>query len=237
MHVDTTGLTRSCTLAIAMCLVWAGLLIAPLESVCAETVVCDETTLSVNAADMKAEDLVKAVGTSCGIRMVLRGELFTDDVFSLQFENMPLRAGLDRVLRSLKISNHMLNFAQTGPHKRVVEILLVGKGGGERELTPAAPPPVPEIRPEATQPSPGQPQTEPAPEAAAEKTEQEQEEEDELQEKFMDLLEEILDEHFDNEDDIDPESVLQEYKQRLPEDMRDNIPAEVFEELELLAED
>lgn len=237
MRADTTGLTRSCTLAIAMCLMWAGLLIAPVSSVLAETVVCDAATLSVNAAELKAEDLIKALGTSCSIRMVLRGELFTDDVFSLQFENMPVRAGLDRVLRTLKISNYMLNFAGTGTQRRVVEILLVGKGGGERELTPAAPLAVPEIRPEAAQLSPAQPQTEPAPEEAAEKTEQEQEEEDELQEKFMDLLEEILDEHFDNEDDIDPELVLQEYKQRLPEDMRYNIPEEVFEELELLSED
>jgi hypothetical protein len=220
-----------------MCLVWTGLLIAPASTVRAETVVCDAATISVNAADMKAEDLIKAVGTSCGIRMVLRGELFTEDVFSLQFENMPVRAGLDRVLRTLKIPNHMLNFAGTGPHRRVVEILLVGKGGGERELTPAASTAVPEIKSAPKKPAQAPPQTGKPPEEGSEKTPEEEAADDERQEKFMDLLDKVIDEHFENEDDINPEQVLEMYRQALPEDMRNNIPAEVLEEVELLGED
>ena len=44
----------------------------------AETVVCDATTIAVNATDMKAEDLLKAVGEACGIKVVLHGEVFTE---------------------------------------------------------------------------------------------------------------------------------------------------------------
>jgi len=236
MHASTTGLTRSCTLAISLCLMWAGL-IAPFSSARAETVVCDAATISVTAADMKAEEMIKAVGTTCGIRMVVRGDLFTEDVFSLQFENMPLRAGLDRVLRTLKIPNYMLNFAGTGTNRRVVEILLVGKGGGERELTPAAAPAVVESKNSPNPAAKAKPQAEKTPAAAGEKTAPEEARDEELQEKYRDILDEVLDAHFENEDNIDPAIVLEMYKQALPENMRDNIPEDVLEELELMAEE
>ncbi len=236
MPAATTDRARSRATAAALCLVWACLLLS-ISSARAETVVCDASTISVNAADMKAEELIKAVGTSCGIRMVVRGELFNDDVFSLQFESMPVRAGIDRVLRTLKIPNHMLNFAGTGPSRRIVEILLVGKGGGERELTPAASPAVPAIKPDPKKPAQPQPQAKAEPEPGAEKTARQEAAEDERQEKYMDLLDKVLDEHFENEENINPEQVLEMYRQALPEDMRDNIPAEVMEEVEQLGED
>ncbi len=251
MHAHRQGLHRNgCRTLLALCLVFAGLSIVPVQQASAETVVCDEATLTVNAADMKAEDLIKEIGSACGIRMMLRGEVFTDDVFSVQFDNMPIRAGLDRILRTVNIPNHMLHFAENNGHTRVVEITLIGEKGGERELTagtfsaeqkPRTAPvqSAPRLNPADTvlnTEPPAQAETL-LPDPATAKTALELQREEELQEKFIDLLDEILDEHFENEDDIDTERVLQEYKQRLPEDMRDSIPAEVFEELELLSDD
>ena len=84
---------------------------------------------------MKAEDLLKAIGEACGIKVVLRGEVFTEDSFSVQFENMPIRTGLERILRVVNLPNHMMHFEETDSRKRVREIDLIGKGGGERQLT------------------------------------------------------------------------------------------------------
>jgi hypothetical protein len=106
----------------------------------AQTVTCNETSLSVNAADIKAEDLIKAIGNECAIKIIIRGEVFTEDVFSVRFENLPVRTGIERILRVVNIPNHMLHFEETAGRKRLIEIDLVGKKGGERQLTPGTAP-------------------------------------------------------------------------------------------------
>jgi len=249
MHTCCTALLHAVrTTAAVWALTGAVFLMAPAAPAPAGTVVCDATTISVSAADMKAEDLIKEIGTACGVRMVARGEVFDDEVFSLQFENMPLRDGLERVLRTLDIPNHMLRFAGTEADKRLVEIYLVGEKGGERELTGGEPPaeaPKPRARPKPPprpRPTPKAAKPQPAAQAAltpAEQAalEQQEELEEELEEKYIDLLDEIIDEQFENEEEISAERLLETYRQALPEDMRNNIPAEVLEEIELLSDD
>lgn len=127
MKVRHTGFARHCINIIAVLTFSAFLHTAPCAL--AETVVCDETTISVNAADMKAEDLIKAIGEACAIKVVLRGEVFTEDTFSVQFENMPVRTGLERILRVLNLPNHLMHFEETNGRTRVREINLIGKKG------------------------------------------------------------------------------------------------------------
>lgn len=128
------GLTRHCCAVLIALAISAGITAAAPYAL-AQTVTCDETGLSVNATSIKAEDLIKAIGNECGIKMVLRGELFTEDVFSVRFENMPIRSGLERILRVVNIPNHMMHFAETDNQNHVIKIDLIGKKGAERELT------------------------------------------------------------------------------------------------------
>ncbi len=134
MKTRRKGLIQHCLKIIAVLSISAGMPAIPCAL--AETVTCDETALSVSAIDIKAEDLIKAIGNECGIKMVLRGEVFTEDVFSVQFENMPIRTGLERILRVVNIPNHMMHFEQTAGYNRVIEVDLIGKKGGEHQLTP-----------------------------------------------------------------------------------------------------
>jgi hypothetical protein len=56
---------------------------------------------------------------------------------------MPIRNGIERILRVVDVPNHLMHFEKAGGRKRLKELTLVGEKGGERELTtgaPAAPP-------------------------------------------------------------------------------------------------
>ena len=215
MNAPRTGLKRHyCTIITALAF-GVGLHTAPCAL--AETVVCDETTLSVNAADMTAEDLLKAIGEACAIKVVLRGEVFTEDTFSVQFENMPIRTGLERILRVVNIPNHMMHFADTDSRKRIREIDLIGKKGGERQLTsgePSAEPQRPNRQSRQTQPQ-------------TEKTKLKQQQDDEQQEKAIELMDEILDAQTEDGNEPDPAEVQEMLRQALPEEMRGQIPADV----------
>jgi hypothetical protein len=133
MKIHLLGCRRNWQATIAALAVYVAAAAAP--AALAQTVTCDEATLSVTAVDVKAEDLIKAVGNECGIKMVARGEVFTEDVFSVRFESMPVRTGVERILRVVNVPNHMMYFEEAGPQKRLKEIILVGQKGGERELT------------------------------------------------------------------------------------------------------
>jgi hypothetical protein len=231
-------------LAVACC---ASLLFGP--SAQAETVVCDETTISVSAENLKAEELITAVGNACEIKMMLIGELFTDDTFSVQFEDMALRPGLDRILRVLNIPNHLLHFKKINGKARVVEISLIGDGGREQELTPG-PEPASAKKPAAvkkradspkrTPPQEAPPKQEEEAAALAEqpqKGEEKQTEEDEEQEELIEKLYDIVEEQYDAEEDPDQAAVKELVQQALPPEMNGQIPEEILEELEDLAEE
>ena len=219
MKVRRTGFTRHCIKIIAVLAFSAVLHTAPCAL--AETVVCDETTLSVNAADMKAEDLLKAIGEACGIKVVLRGEVFTDDTFSVQFENMPVRTGLERILRVVNLPNHMMHFEETNGRTRVREINLIGKKGGERQLTSGEPSSEPK-RPDR-QSRHAHPQTQ--------KTGLGQQQEEEQQEKAVELMDEILDAPTEDGSKPAPAEVPEMPRQTLPEKIPGQIPAGVPKDL------
>lgn len=232
MKTHRTGFRCSCIKIIAVPAFCASLLIAPCAL--AETITCDETTLSVNVTDIKAEDLIKAVGNECGIKIVLRGEVFTEDVFSVQFQNMPIRTGLERILRVVNIPNHMMHFEETNSLNRLTEVDLIGEKGGERQLTSGAPPVAPKQA--VRQSRQARPQTK-KPQRTSKKTELTQEQEEEQQEKVMELLEDILDTQSEDGEEPDPTEVKEMLQEALPEEMQGQIPAEVLEALEQLNEE
>ena len=154
--------------------------------------------------------------------MVLRGEVFTEDTYSAQFENMPIRTGLERILRVVNLPNHMMHFEESNGRNRLREIDLVGKKGGERQLTSGEPRAVPE-RP--NRPSrKNQPQTE--------KPGLKQQQEEEQREKAIELMDEILDAQTEQGNTPAPAEVPEMLQQAPPLEMRGQIPADMSRELE-----
>jgi len=235
MKARHIGLKQHCCTVLIALAISAGIT-ATAPYALAQTITCDETVLSVNATDIKAEDLIKAIGNECGIKMVLRGELFTEDVFSVRFENMPIRTGLERILRVVNIPNHMIHFEAVSGHHRVIEVDLIGEKGGERQLTPE------EDR--ISQPAPEEDQiSQPTPEEAEKRPERKkkrspsQRRKDKQQKKPMTLPEET--EESQREEDKEPnrDELRVTLQQELPVEMQDQIPEEELNKMEQLTDE
>jgi hypothetical protein len=225
MKARHMNLTRHfCTVLIALA-ISAGIAAAAPYAL-AQTVTCDETVLSVNATNIKAEDLIKAIGNECGIKIVLRGELFTEDVFSVRFENMPIRTGLERILRVVNIPNHMIHFEAVFGRHRVIEVDLIGKKGGERQLTP-----------EEDQIS------QPAPEEAEKRPEHKkkrgpnQRRKDRQQKKPMTLPEETEESQHEEGKKPNRDELRETLQQELPVEMQGQIPEEELDKMEQLTDE
>ncbi len=92
--------------------------------------------------NVKPEDLIRDIGDKCGIKIVVFGEAFDDKPIGVKFQQMPVRMGIQRVLRIANMPNFVLHFDNsTSP--RIVELDLMGKKGGERQLTSGAGRPAP----------------------------------------------------------------------------------------------
>src|SRR5512136_665868 len=96
--------------------------------------------MSVQARDMRPEDLMKELGEKCAIKIVLYGDVFTDAPVSVQIKQAPMRQGVQRVLRLSNIKNFLMHFAEGEQKARLVQLDLIGKKGGQRELTSGAAP-------------------------------------------------------------------------------------------------
>jgi hypothetical protein len=186
--------------------------------------------ISVQARDMRPEDLMKELGEKCAIKIVLYGDVFTDAPVSVQFQQAPMRQGVQRVLRLANIKNFLMHFAEGEQKARLVQIDLIGKKGGQRELTSgtaAAPKPnvVEEIKTNIVEPQPQvvMPQIN-------------IEDADKFQQNFLNMMDQILEQKFEQGEEPDPATIIQLFNDLVPPDMRDKLPPEVLEQMEKLKE-
>src|SRR5512136_1244773 len=110
------------------------------EEVMEGSVKCAGGLMSVQARDMRPEELMKELGEKCAIKIILYGDVFTDAPVSVQIKQAPMRQGVQRVLRLSNIKNFLMHFAEGEQKARLVQLDLIGKKGGQRELTSGAAP-------------------------------------------------------------------------------------------------
>jgi len=196
-------------------------------------VTCANGRLSVNAKDVRPEDLMKEIGEKCGIKIVVFGEAFAETAVSMQFQKLPLRLGLQRVLRVLNVANHLIHSADSDNGSRITEIDLVGKKGGEKQLSAGA-----NLRaqPHEAQPAadnqPKEPKDLKESRKQAIKGEIPPEVDTKIQENFLNMMDEILKNQMEGGKEPDPAEVMKMFKDVIPPEMKDQIPPEILEELE-----
>jgi hypothetical protein len=187
--------------------------------------------LSVQARDLKPEDLMKELGEKCAIKIVLYGDVFTDTPVSMQFHQVPVRQGIERILRTVRIKNYLTHFGETDEDRdRIVQLDLIGKKGGQRELTRGSYPRVQkqiaeqikataeDNKPKAVPPQMGKDDAE------------------RMQQNFLNMMDQILEQKFEKGEEPDPTAILQLFNDMVPPEMRDKIPPEVLEQMEKLKE-
>jgi hypothetical protein len=186
--------------------------------------------ITVQARDMRPEDLMKELGEKCAIKIVLYGDVFTDAPVSVQFKQSPMRQGVQRVLRLANIKNFLMHFAEGEQKARLVQLDLIGKKGGQRELTSgAAPAPKPTVTEEVKTNV-----TEPQPQVVMPQINKE--DADKFQQNFLNMMDQILEQKFEQGEEPDPATIIQLFNDMVPPDMRDKLPPEVLEQMEKLKE-
>ena len=186
--------------------------------------------ISVQARDMRSEDLMKELGEKCAIKIVLYGDVFTDAPVSVQFKQAPIRQGVQRVLRLANIKNFLMHFAEGEQKARIVQLDLIGKKGGQRELTSgAAPAPKPAVTEEVKTNV-----VEPQPPVAMPQINKE--DADKFQQNFLNMMDQILEQKFEQGEEPDPATIIQLFNDMVPPEMRDKLPPEVLEQMEKLKE-
>ncbi len=186
--------------------------------------------ISVQARDMRSEDLMKELGEKCAIKIIVYGEVFTDTPVSVQFQQVPVRLGIQRILRLANIKNFLMHFAEGEQQPRLVQLDLIGKKGGQRELTSGtAPTPKPAPAEEIKNPIAEAPQQIVPPQISKEDAEK-------FQENFLNMMDQILEQKFEQGEEPDPATILQLFNDMVPPDMRDKLPPEILEQMEKLKE-
>jgi len=186
--------------------------------------------ISVQARDMRSEDLMKELGEKCAIKIIIYGDVFTDTPVSVQFQQIPVRLGVQRILRLANIKNFLMHFAEGEPQPRLVQLDLIGKKGGQRELTSgSAPTPKPAPAEEVKNPVAEAPQQIVPPQISKEDA-------DKFQQNFLNMMDQILEQKFEQGEEPDPATILQLFNDMVPPDMRDKLPPEILEQMEKLKE-
>ena len=227
MHV-TRLKTVAAVCAAAVFFLGAGFTAAE-DNASTEGVVCLNGVLRVQVKDMRPEDLMKEIGEKCGIKIVVIGEVFSEVPISMRFQDMPVRTGIERVLRRAGIANHILHFGTGDNGTRVVELDLIGKKGGEEYLTQGT---VPAAKPREPTPAARQAEKREAKKAAKENLDKA--EAQKIQENFLNIMDEVLNAQLRDGEEPDPAEIIKLFKEVVPPEMRDQIPPEVLEELEKL---
>lgn len=210
-----------------------------------EMVSCSDGMLKVDAPNVKPEDLVRDIGDKCGIKIVVFGEAFDEKPIGVKFQKMPVRMGIQRVLRITNMPNFVLHF-DNGTSPRIVELDIMGKKGGERQLTSGAGAPAPVAASSSTAAAPA---VSPASASASVKAAGKQDVQDKRDEKrppepdpkdlfsdkaqedFMRVMDDMMKAQESGEEP-DPAEVLRIFNQVVPPEIREQIPPDVLKEIE-----
>jgi len=194
-----------------------------------ETVTCENGFLSVQAKDIRPEDLMKEIGEKCNIEIVVQGEVFSEIPVSSRFDQMPLRDGVKRVLRCSGITNHLMHFSSGDNGTKIVRLDLIGKKGGEKRLTDRT------VKRESERARKVRERVK-ARREARKKARKEppisKAEMEDLQQSFMNVMDDVLKEKFMSGEQPDPQEVLRIFNEAVPPDIREKMPPEVLEQLE-----
>ncbi len=193
---------------------------------------CVGGRMNVDAREVRPEELVKELGDKCGIKVVVHGEVFSEVPVSLKFNKMPMKKGIERVLRVTNISNYILHFKDSDNGTSTLAGLdLIGKKGGEKHLTSGSAS-TPVRRPEPVEKSPRKRIKKKRKKKLEKKPEDEMDAK--IQENFLRVMDEVLKSQLEDGEEPDPAEVLKLFKDVVPPEMKDQIPPEVLEELEKL---
>ncbi|MEI6127546.1 MAG: hypothetical protein WCQ99_13455 [Pseudomonadota bacterium] len=96
--------------------------------------------LSVDALNVKAEDLFLELGRQCSIAVIAHGNVFPEQKVSINFTSASIKEGIKKLAKACNLKNYMMDFKkEASGETRLVKLDLFMGGAGERVLTKAGP--------------------------------------------------------------------------------------------------
>jgi len=118
-------------------------------------IVYEKELLSVDAVNVKPEDLFLALGRQCKIEIIAHGDVFPDQPVSISFKDTPVKDAVKRLVRVCALKNYLMDFKkEKNGTARLAKLDLFMAGAGERVLVRAEGKPA--------EPVPAQPSQQPA---------------------------------------------------------------------------
>lgn len=96
-----------------------------------------EGLLTVSAQNVLPEDIFLELGKVCDVEIIVKGEKLPENEVSLNFEKIPVKDAVKRLVRACGIKNYLMDSKKDSQGvSRLVKIDLSVGGGGQRVLTP-----------------------------------------------------------------------------------------------------
>jgi len=101
-------------------------------------VVYEKDLLSVDAINVKPEDLFLALGRQCKIEIIAHGNVFPDQPVSITLQNTPVKEAIKTLVRVCGLKNYMMDFKkEKNGSARLAKLDVFMAGAGERVLVKA----------------------------------------------------------------------------------------------------
>jgi len=101
-------------------------------------IVYEKDLLSVDAVNVKPEELFLALGRQCKIEIIAHGNVFPDQPVSISFKNTPVKDAIKTLVRICGLKNYLMDFKkEKNGTARLAKLDLFMAGAGERVLVKA----------------------------------------------------------------------------------------------------
>lgn len=100
------------------------------------TITYKNNQLTLDALNVKPEQLFIELGKQCKIDVMAHGDVFPGQEVTLHFENLPIKDAIKKLVKTCGIRNYYMDFQGDTPEKTLLTKLeLFVRGSGERVLT------------------------------------------------------------------------------------------------------
>jgi hypothetical protein len=103
------------------------------------TITYKNNQLSIDALNVKPEQLFIELGNQCKTDVIAHGDVFPGQEVTLHFENVPIQDAIKKLVKTCGIRNYLMDFQGDTPEKtRLAKLELFVGGSGQHVLSRAA---------------------------------------------------------------------------------------------------
>ncbi len=91
--------------------------------------------LSIDARDISPENVLKELGKTCGIEMVINSNSIPDVLISIRYKDVELVEGIKGIIKGIGVKNYMVQYKKIGNKNCISRIEFIGSTIDSKGLT------------------------------------------------------------------------------------------------------